>query len=146
MPAGPEGPAGPVAPLAPTAPVNPVGPGSPFGPCRPVSPFGPCAPAGSWPALKSEASREPFATLTLVTAFLRILAPATAFFFSCAAPTEFLATTRPAAAWPSGVEPTTATASAVAARIVAVLAEEVVVLVMRFTVRSFRSWAGRAGA
>src|SRR5512146_2727291 len=96
----------PFSPLAPWIPWIPRGPGSPFG------------PAGSWPALKSAAMSEPFFTLALVTAFLASFLPATAFFFNCTAPTEFLGRTSLLAAWPSEVEPKTATTRAVTAMIV----------------------------
>jgi hypothetical protein len=58
--------------------------------------------------LKSAGVRLPFFTF----------GPVTAFFFSCAVPTEFLPTTRLPAAWPSGVDPNAATRSAAADRIV----------------------------
>src|SRR5262245_34085601 len=82
-------------------------PESPFGPW---SPFGPTGPAGSWPFLKSTASRERFLTLALVTA-LR---------FSCEVPTEPLPRTSLPAAWPTGVAPRTATARAVNAATVVI--------------------------
>src|SRR4029453_10585892 len=86
----------------------------PRGPCGPVSPFGPCGPcgpAGSCPALKSAANSEWFFTFALVTAF----------FFSCAVPTEFLPTAKRPAAWPTDVAARTATTSVVVAMIVGVL-------------------------
>jgi uncharacterized membrane protein len=84
IPAGPAGPRSPLSPFAPGAP------GSPFGPVSPLSPFG---PAWNVPGLKSAAVRLPFFTF----------GPVTAFFFSCAVPTEFFARIRFPAAWPSGV-------------------------------------------
>ena len=78
---------------------------APAMPGAPASPFG---PAGSWPALKSAARRDPSFTLR----------PVTAFFLICGAPTELLGKTILEAARPSGVEPRTATTSAVTATMV----------------------------
>jgi hypothetical protein len=61
--------------------------------------------------LKSAASSEWFFTFALVTAF----------FFSCAVPTEFFPRTILPAAWPTGVAARTATTSAVIGMIVGVL-------------------------
>src|SRR5215218_3581453 len=127
-PGRPAEPCAPGSPLGPCAPASPCGPGSPFAPCGPESPFGPWGPAGSWPGLKSAASSVPSLTLRPVTAFCRIFGLVTALFLSCAAPTEFLARIRFPAAWPSGVEPNTATTSAVAAMMMAVLDLNIVLL------------------
>src|SRR3954451_899945 len=49
------------------APDDPAGPAGPGGPVGPAGPGGPVAPRGSWPALKSRASRLRSLTCTEVT-------------------------------------------------------------------------------
>src|SRR5829696_198832 len=69
---------------APEAPAGPAGPAGPAAPAGPAGPCGPGAPAGTWPALKSARTREPFATLRLVTALFLSWAVPTLLFGSVA--------------------------------------------------------------
>lgn len=87
-----------------TSPLRPVAP------CAPLPPFG---PAGSWPLLKSVASKEPSRTCAPLTAFGEIFRAVTAFRLSCSVPTLLRGKTAFQAASPAGVAPPTATTSAI---------------------------------
>src|SRR5262245_13138737 len=110
---------------SPGGPGSPFGPGSPLGPWAPVAPCGradPAAPAGpvtwitelgSFPLLASRAYEDAGCP---PSAFALFAVPATvAYFAFCASGTTF--DSAPTAAPPAGVDPSTATASAVAERI-----------------------------
>src|SRR5262245_31328828 len=114
-PAGPAAPVGPRSPLIPDAPVSPFGPGGPAGPCGPCAPAGPRGPTLSTATEMSliiRAGRTPFlfrSGMAFGLAVEETECPSSfpAFFANIATRTTLLA------ASPSGVKPSTATASAV---------------------------------